>query len=162
MDVIDNVSASKKIAPRIRRRRDSGNLSEAIACGLRPEIEISSNGKKLVNFISSDAHFHQLVAQAKKLEANDPVELKLLLDQHVLERERTSNTFRIDAHCISIYERMGEYASALKIARELLSRRPKSVIIGAFFRICRKMGNYRPVDQLLAQYPKILSLYFAP
>jgi C4-dicarboxylate-specific signal transduction histidine kinase len=101
-------------------------------------------------------YFNDLVNQAKKLEASNPLELEFLLDQHIFNRERITKTFRIDAYCISIYEKIEKYDNALKVAEELLSLRLEAEVIRSIFRICRKTGNYKRVDKLLTKYPVIL------
>jgi signal transduction histidine kinase len=128
-----------------------------IKSDLPKKIEISPEGQKFIALSSSDSHFADWVKQTQKLELENPVELEFLLDQHILHRERTVKTFQIDTHCISIYEKMGRYENAVKIAEELLALRLHGVALRSFFRICREMGNYERADKILAKYPAILN-----
>jgi len=123
---------------------------------LPKEIKISSEGQKFIECLTDDKYFNELINQVKKLETDNPIELEFLLDQYILNRERSLQTFRIDAHAVSIYERMEKYESALTVAEELLSLRLEPEIVRSFFRICRKLGYYDQVDKLVAKYPAIL------
>ncbi len=121
------------------------------------EISISTTGKELIQALSNMARFHYLVKLVKELETSNLIELNYLLDHYILNRERTKKTFSFDKYCISIYEKLEKYESALKIAEELLSVHPNdNVVIRSIFRVCRKIKNYERTDDLLTLYPKIL------
>ena len=136
----------------------SSRCIDLIKPSLPEEVKISAGGQQLIKSLSDGVHFDKLVVMARELETNNPIELEFLLDQYILNRERTLQTIRFDAHCVSIYERWKEYASALKIAEELLAVRVQAEIVRSIFRICRKIKDYRRADNILAAYPKILKM----
>jgi len=96
------------------------------------------------------------VNHVKRMEKDNYVELRYLLDEKILKRNRDISYFRIDAYCLSIYERLGENQNALKIASEILSVKMEAVIVRSIFRICRKIKDYAIAEKIMAKYPEIL------
>lgn len=141
-----------------------GNLHEVVAQGcldiitpdLSKDIEISEDGKKLIELISDDAHFTTAVNLCKKLETENPVEIELILDNNILNRSRASKSRRIDAYAVTSYERIQKNEKALQIAVELMARPIDGVLVRSILRICRKLQNYQKFDVVLNQYPEIL------
>ncbi len=117
---------------------------------------ITEAAKKFYNLITDDIHFNEFVNYVKKMEEDDHSELKYLLDEKILKRNRNLDKLRIDTYCISIYERLEKNQNALKIATELLSIKRESVIVRSVFRICRKIKDYTIAENIIAIYPEIL------
>ncbi len=129
---------------------------DIITPDLPKSIEISQDGKNLIPILSDDSHFSQAVSICKKLESENPIEIELILDTHVLNRERSSKTRRIDSYAVSVYERMQKNDDALKIAVELMARPIDGVLVRSILRICRKLQNYQKFDIVINEYPEIL------
>ncbi len=143
-------------------KQDRINRDHVLRCidlvknDLPDELSLSANGQRLLELVESAASFDDVVKQAKTLEADNPAELKYVLDGSVLGATRSEQTIRLDAHWVSVYERMEEYESALKIAEEILEVQLDAVVVRAFFRICRGIGNYDRADCLLERHPSLL------
>jgi len=120
------------------------------------DVRISVVGKKFCNLINDDANFNEFVKHTKIMEKDNQVELEYLLDRNILKRERNISYFRIDAYCISIYERFSKNKNALKIASEILSVKTESSVVRTIFRICRQTKDYRVAENITEKYPEIL------
>ena len=127
-----------------------------IQSDLPREVNLSPEGKKLVQLISEDTPFHELTKQAKKLEATNPAELELALDGHILNRERTVRGYPFDAYCISHYHKFERYEAVFKIAEELLVLRLDGVVVRSHLNACRELGNYERAERLFRMRPEIL------
>ncbi len=154
------------LAGNILRKVHQGNLDELtkrryidlIKTDLRKSDKISPAGEKLTQLLRDDSNFHEIIKKIKTIEIANLLELYLILDQYVLNRKRSSTTFRIDAHCISVYEKYDKYENALKIAEELLEIRLDSIVVRSIFRICRGIDDYERADKALSQFPGILKI----
>lgn len=135
---------------------DTGiRVSQLIQPDLPSQAELSEEAQALVPLLDSDSHFAEFTDRAKRLQVANSAELESVLNRCILDRERTKGTYRIDAYCLSAYEKMERYESAMKIAQELLRIRLQGVVIRSVFRIGRNLGDYRKADQLLAEYPVV-------
>ncbi len=123
------------------------------------KIVLSKDGKDLISLLEDDKNFDKMVSIAKKIEDKDSFELAFILDQNVFNRKRSLNRFRVDSHCISIYERLKHYDKSLKIGKELSEIKKESIVIRSIFRICRKIRNYSTADWVIKKYPEILNEY---
>jgi len=119
------------------------------------EIVLSKDGMELILLLEDDKNFDKMVSIAKKIEDKDSFELDFILDQNILNRKRSQNRYRVDSHCISIYERLKHFDKSLKIGKELSEIKKDSVVIRSIFRICRKIGNYSTADWVIKKYPGI-------
>lgn len=109
--------------------------------------------------VSSDKKsFERLVLQERLVEQDFTNQVPYILDEYILNRERTDSTFQIDLYCISLYEKFERYDSAIKVAKELIYFRRDAVAIRSLFRICRKIRSYEEVDTILSAYPEILEI----
>ncbi|NUM48384.1 MAG: GHKL domain-containing protein [Anaerolineales bacterium] len=150
---------------RITSNINKGNLDAEITLHVRElikedlprEVKVSSDANKLIALLSDDKQFDEFARQAKQLEKTNSSDLENILDQYILNRPRMSKAFRIDSHCISVYEKAEKYENALKIAKELLAIRIDSVVARSIFRICRKIENYEVADRILAKFPALLN-----
>ncbi len=129
---------------------------ELIKDDLNQIINISEEGRKICDLIKDDSQFNKFVQYARRMEKENHVELKHFLDKKILNRNRDIRKFRIDAHCISIYERLERNHDALKIATEILSIKTESVVVRSIFRICRKIKDYTIAENVISTYPEIL------
>ena len=118
---------------------------------------ISPEGEKLADLLKNQSSFNIIVAQTRALEREESNELEIILEENVLNRERTLQNQQIDTFFISTYEKLGKYHEALKIAKELLAISLDSIVIRSVFRICRIIGNYEIADEILESYPAILN-----
>jgi signal transduction histidine kinase len=116
----------------------------------------SPQAKNFVALLSNDKNFHTLVRLERRIEEKGPEFLTSLLDEHVLTRARTAQTFRTDLYCVSLYEKRGQHESALKIVNELLTLRLDSVAVRSLFRLCRILKDYTRVDELLTRAPSLI------
>lgn len=136
---------------------DTGvRCSQLIEPDLPNQTEISEEAQALIPLLSSDISFQRFVNQAKRLQVANNTELAMVLDLHVLNRTRTPRTFRVDEYCLSAYEKMGRFDSALKLAQELLRIRLEGLVIRSVFRIGRTLSDYSKSDDLLAEHPLVL------
>jgi signal transduction histidine kinase len=130
---------------------------------IRPDLSIDQPLKQtdipqLADFLSKlndDANFFAVAKQEKEIEEKYHDGLLRLLDGHILNRQRALATFRIDLFCASIYERFQRHNEALKVLSEILHIRLDPVAARTLFRICRLVGNYDHVDELLAREPSL-------
>lgn len=118
--------------------------------------EMDQQSRLFLELIEDDSRFESFVKLEKKIEENSSDELYSILDTHILQRKRTSKTFRIDLYCVSLYEKLGSLASALKIITELLEIKLQPVAVRSLFRICRLQKDYASADTLLEKYPSLL------
>ncbi len=136
---------------------DTGiRVNQLIQPDLPSHTELSEEAQALIPLLSSDIPFQRFVNQAKRLQVANSAELAMFLDLHVLNRTRNPRTFRVDEYCLSAYEKMGRFDSALNLAQELLLIRLQGSVIRSVFRICRNLGDYRKAEQLLAEHPSVL------
>lgn len=136
---------------------DTGaRCSQLIEPDLPNQTEISEEAQALIPLLSSDIPFQRFVNQAKRLQVANNAELAMVLDLHVLNRTRTPRTFRVDKYCLSAYEKMGRFDSALKLAEELLRIRLEGLVIRSVFRIGRTLSDYSKSEDLLAEHPSVL------
>ena len=141
-----------------------GKFNEIIAQGcldiitpdIPKDIELSADGQKLISLLSDDANFVPVVNLCKKLETENPVEIEIILDNHILNRKKTSKTRRIDTYAIASYERIQKNEKALQVAVELVAHPIDGVLIRSILRICRKLQNYQKFDLVLNKHPEIL------
>lgn len=161
------VSSKEKIsafASTILKEIQDGRINEVIAqrCldviapDIPKNINVSPDGKKLIPLLDDDANFTSVVNLCKKLEAENPVEIELILDNAILNRDRLFKTRRIDEYAVTSYERIQNNEKALKIAIELMGYPIAGVLVRSILRICRKMQNYQKFDLLLNNFPEIL------
>lgn len=151
--------ASKMLSSVKQNRIDRDHILRCIDLvkdDLPDELSLGADGQRLLELVESAASFHDVVKQAKTLETDNPAELKYVLDRSVLSATRSEQTIGLDAHWVSVYERMEEYESALNIAEEILEVRLDVVVVRALFRICRGIGNYDRADRLLERHPSLL------
>ncbi len=121
-----------------------------------PGDQLGAEGQKLRGLLASDADFDAFVRVERSLEQLSPDVLTAVLDKYVLTRERNIKTFRIDLHCVSIYEKLGKIDSALRVVSELLAVRVDTVAARSLFRLCRLKKDYSAADALLEQHPSLL------
>lgn len=115
---------------------------------------LSPLGSKLNRLIFNDNDFDKMVPILKKMESeNYDEEIQIILDIQVLNRSRTKKTLRLDKYFITVYERYEEYHKAQKIAIELVILSQESVIVRSLFRLCRKLDDYDPVNDVLLKFP---------
>lgn len=146
---------------------DEAQLNKSIATAVRAIIrpDVSFDRKPMagtkdentfIDLLGDDANFDDLVRLEKKIEDKGIDRIGWILDAYVLDRKRAPSTFRIDLFCVSIYEKLKNFSSALKIVSELLNIRLDNVAIRSLFRICRLLKNYDSVDELLAKEPSLI------
>ncbi|WP_193078077.1 sensor histidine kinase [Pseudomonas lundensis] len=110
-----------------------------------------------LKLIRNDSTFDSFVKLEKSLEKDSVDSLSLLLDTHILDRGRSKQTYRIDLYCVSIYEKIKAFDSALKIAAELLQVKIQTVAVRSLFRLCRTLKQYSPADDLLEREPALIN-----
>lgn len=110
-----------------------------------------------LKLIRNDSTFDSFVKLEKSLEKDSVDSLSLLLDTHILNRERSNKTYRIDLYCVSIYEKIKAFDSALKVAAELLQVKIQTVAVRSLFRLCRILKQYSPADDLLEREPALIN-----
>jgi signal transduction histidine kinase len=118
--------------------------------------KLSEEANEVKDMISDDNNFNKAVSLLKKIERENHHELEHILDSYVLNRDTRERTMNIDKYCIAIYERMGLYAQALKIAEEIVHIKRDGLLIRTLLRICRKLGNYQVADRIISDYPEII------
>lgn len=155
---------ANQIFSEIQSRKPRDAISFKITELIRPDlpstdfkkIEISPEGKDFIKTVSGNRDFKKFTDATKKLEQTDLAQLGWLLDEHVLNRKRDSQTHNIDRYCLSLYERMGKHEKAVKIGKELLKNKLDPIIIRSVMRICRKMERNDEITSLLTEHPNIL------
>ncbi|WP_340051241.1 HAMP domain-containing sensor histidine kinase [Pseudomonas proteolytica] len=118
--------------------------------------EIDQQSRLFLELLKDDSQFESFVKLEKRIEEDSTENLSAILDAHILNRKRTLKTFRIDLHCVSLYEKLGSLASALKIITELLAVKVQPIAVRSLFRICRLRKDYGPADILLEREPALL------
>lgn len=135
----------------------SSAVRQVISEDLLPHLALlGKTEEEFVNSLDDDANFDTFVKIERIIEEQDGIErLAPLLDQHILRRPRSPQTFRIDLYCVSIYEKLRSFDSASKILRELLQQKIDSVAVRSLFRISRLRKDFGPVDELLTENPDL-------
>lgn len=118
--------------------------------------EIDQQSRLFLELLKDDSQFESFVKLEKRIEEDSTENLSAILDAHILNRKRTLKTFRIDLYCVSLYEKLGSLASALKIITELLAVKVQPIAVRSLFRICRLRKDYGPADILLEREPALL------
>lgn len=155
----------QKYAALLSSSLDAANIHNTIKRGVRiiiskdlPAVVVDQNEKarKLSGLLQDDAQFDAFVREEKALEQAGLDIVLAVLDGHVLNRARSPKTFRIDLHCVSIYEKFGQRQNALKMVSELIELRPDTVAIRSLFRLCRLGKDYALADALLERSPQLM------
>ncbi len=153
-----------KFSSSIVREIDKNNISHIVAdrCINLIKDDLTedssySDVEPLIRVLDDDRYFNECVKLIKAIESNKPIAIEMLLDKHVLNRERTVNTYRIDSYCVAFYERKERYDSAIKIAEELLNVKIDSVVLRSLFRNCRRQEDFSKIESILAKYPDVLT-----
>ncbi|MBN6715504.1 sensor histidine kinase [Pseudomonas capsici] len=118
--------------------------------------ETDQQSRLFLELLKDDSQFESFVKLEKRIEEDSSENLSAILDAHILNRKRTLKTFRIDLYCVSLYEKLGSLASALKIITELLAVKVQPIAVRSLFRICRLRKDYGPADILLEREPALL------
>jgi signal transduction histidine kinase len=105
--------------------------------------------------LKNDKSFQGFISLERQLEAKDKFRLLDLLDEFILNRDRSSDCRRIDSHTFSIYEKYKQYNNAKKIIEELINIRLEPVVLRSLFRICRLTKNYSSIDNLIEKRPSV-------
>ncbi len=145
--MIENKSLNPKVAQLAR---------DLIKNDFPEKPRISDTGRKFSELLEQNASFGKLVNATKILEKINPEELGYLLDDYILNRDRTKETIEIDSFFVSICERLEKYDEAIKIAEEVFPLSRNSIITRTIFRICRKLENYDSAENLLKGHPELL------
>jgi len=145
---------------RDRTKAHSGTRRKSVRsdCPERPaeESPISEEGQALYDLLTAGVPLAEQVKRARKLEATNSAELFRVMDRHFLATRPTPANYDIEAYFLSVYERVGKYLQALKIAEALIPLRSSPVVVATFLRVCRKLDNYEPADRLLERFPSLL------
>lgn len=120
------------------------------------EISDNSDMAPLIESLQDDKSFHKCVTTIKELDESNPIKLEIIIDKHVLNRPRNIKTFKIDAYCVSFYEKLEKHDNAIKIAEELLSVKLDAIVLRSLFRNCRQQGDFDKIETILTKYPEIL------
>ena len=113
---------------------------------------------ELINLLKDDSNFDSLTRLERTLEVENKFQLEQVLDKHILHRERSLKTYRVDQYCASLYEKFGEHEKAIKLLTEILSLRIESVAVRSLFRICRTIKNYDSVDLFMSKNPTLIRM----
>ncbi|EML2393145.1 TPA: ATP-binding protein [Pseudomonas aeruginosa] len=149
LDVLDKVALDFRVSKVVRQ------LANFDAANPLSQKELDLHAK-FVKLLNNDANFSMFVKLEKQIEENSPTHLEPILDAEILNRERHAKVYRIDAYCVSIYEKLGSLDKALKIVKELLAVRSDMTAVRLLFRVCRLMKDYSAVDFLLEEQPGLL------
>lgn len=137
-------------------------LERSIRKILLADLEISVGDEQgdqvriIKDLLSDDANFDAFVRHEKQLEVANPDFLIAILDKYVLSRPKSLKTYRIDLHCVSIYEKFGRIDSARRVVSELLEERLEPTAARSLFRLCRIKKDYSSADKLLEKNPALL------
>lgn len=142
------IMSNAQSKPILKKRKNTDLL-------LNKSQYLNQSIEDFVRTLNNNLGANELIELLKKLEQIDPEKLKLVLDQSVLNRQRTKESFLFDSYCLAIYEKYLEYEKALQIAEELLAVNWEADKIRAIFRICRKLDNYEKADFIIKKYPQI-------
>lgn len=123
---------------------------------IKPLANQSEHLSSFISLLNDDSNFNDLTRLEKILEVANKFQLEQVLDKHILTRERSLKTYRVDQYCASLYEKFGEHQKAIKVLTELLSLRIESVAARSLFRICRTIKNYDSVDDFLGKNPTLI------
>ncbi|WEE03418.1 HAMP domain-containing sensor histidine kinase [Serratia marcescens] len=146
---IDNNKVKKEVSYKINYLIEQISDHEEI---IKPYLEDFSRLSK------NDSNFNRFVQWEKKIEKSSIGIITILIDEHILNRPRVENCWRIDFYCVSIYEKFNHLSKALKIVHELLLVKLEPVAIRALLRICRQKEDYSIADKLFERYPHILRM----
>ncbi len=122
----------------------------------RPEDVVDPVIAELIRLASDDSNFNEFVRKEKELESSSPDQFVQMLDVIILNRPRSSSTWRIDLYCVSLYEKSNSLDKALKVVDELLSLRIDYVAVRSLLRICRQRNDYTLADVLFEREPGLL------
>lgn len=111
---------------------------------------------ELIRLASDDSSFNEFVRKEKEFEASSPDHFVKMLDVIILNRPRSTSTWRIDLYCVSLYEKSNSLDKALKVVDELLSLRIDYVAVRSLLRICRQRNDYTFADVLFEREPGLL------
>lgn len=158
-----SASEMERYALLLKSTMMDGHVNKIVASAVRQVIaedlspllaELGEIEQQFLLAIEDDSNFGSFVKIERAIEEQEGIErLAPLLDQHILNRHRSSKTYRIDLYCASIYERLRALDSASKILRELLQEKFDSVATRSLFRINRLRRDYSQVDEFLAANP---------
>lgn len=149
-DAIDESQIDKTVSQQVK---------EIIGHDIKPIFDeaLDERSSIFIRLLNDDSNFFEFVKSEKQIENEDGIKrLVDILNSKILNRERSTKTYRIDLYCVSIYEKIGLSENALKIVAELISLRQDTAAVRLLFRICRIRKDYSPADALLERYPNLL------
>jgi signal transduction histidine kinase len=149
-DAIDESQIDKVVSQQVK---------EIIGYDIKPVFDkaLDKRSSDFIESLGDDSKFNSFVKAEKQIESEDGNQrLVEILNANILNRTRSSKTYRIDLYCVSIYEKIGLRENALKIVVELISLRQDTAAVRLLFRICRMGKDYSPADALLEKYPSLL------
>ena len=117
----------------------------------------SEIAEQLANSLDHGGSLQVVVPLAKKLvEERGQEELETVLDRHLLSRERRREDVSVDEHFLAAYEEMGRIGKAFQIAESLIQFDARPIFAATVLRLCRKLEDYSPAEQLLRRHPELL------
>ena len=149
---VHNTACSGDIHPKLCSLSE-----ELVKSDLRENINRTQIGINLEELIINNAKLADINSLSRKLETENPLELELILNTIILNRNRSIKDYQIDSYCISLYERLGNYEDAAKISEELLEVKLDQVVVRSLFRLCRKMGKYDRADRAINAHKSIFT-----
>ncbi|MCF5710174.1 GHKL domain-containing protein [Pseudomonas syringae] len=141
----------------VMRESFSAQIKKILFKNIQPQEDVvNPEIVELTRLASDDSNFNEFVRKEKELEAGSPDQFVYMLDFIILNRARSSSTWRIDLYCVSLYEKSNSLDKALKVVDELLSLRIDFVAVRSLLRICRQQNDYTYADILFEREPGLL------